>query len=42
MIETASDALVFGLFVFAVFLVLAAVVGKALEKVGQSLRGWLG
>lgn len=42
MIETASDALIFGLFVFAIFLVVAAVVHKAIEKCGEALRGWLG
>jgi len=42
MIESASDALVFGLIVFALFLILAALCGKAIEKCGEALRGWLG
>lgn len=42
MIETTAHMAVFLLIVFAVFLVLAIVGGRVLEKVGQSLRGWLG
>jgi hypothetical protein len=42
MIETTAHMAVFLLICFAVFLVLAIVGGRFLEKVGQSLRGWLG
>jgi branched-subunit amino acid permease len=41
-IETTAHMAVFLLICFAVFLVLAIVGGRVLEKVGQSLRGWLG
>lgn len=42
MIETTSDVAVFGLFIVALIIVAAAVFRKAVEKVGQSLRGWMG
>lgn len=42
MIETASDALIFGLVCFVVFLMLCAVTRKVIEWCGGALRGWLG
>ncbi len=42
MIQTASHAAVFGLILFALFLVGAAVFRKAIEKCAGALRVWLG
>lgn len=42
MIETTADMVVFLLILSAVLLVLLIVGGKFVEKIGQSLRGWLG
>lgn len=42
MIETATDALVFGLALFALLLVAAAVFQKIIERCAGALRGWLG
>lgn len=41
-VETASDALIFGLILFVFFLMAVAVIGRVIERFGEALRGWLG
>jgi hypothetical protein len=42
MIETATDALIFGLSLFVFFLMCTAVFSKLVEWCSGALRGWLG